>query len=609
MTQDRLLGYTLREAMPGLADSGEPHLRKVLDTGQPSGKQIVEGTLPDTNDQFRKWEVRYNPLLDAAGQTLGISGVGVEITQAERDRRAVQQARDQAERERRAIEAIYDSAPVALCVVGPDLRFTEANDAIADMFGVPPQQFVGKTHRDLAPPATADFCERLIQQVFDTGKPIRDQTIEARDPAATHPPGDPFPVPDRSFLVSYVYVPLIDDAGHVNAVNAVGVETTQTHRDRRAVQQACDDAERDRREIEAIYQTAPVGLCVLDRDLRWLRINQRMAEINGFPVEAHAGKCVPDLLPDVADSVGQAVRHVMDTGEPIHDVEILGQTPAAPGQERAWTVSYTPIPDADGNPLAVNVIAKEITEQKQAEAKLEQALHTAERRKAELESIHAVSPAGLTYHDADLTIRYLNPQMEKINGVPNEQLLGTSPAEMPDDALAQQVVPLLQRVVLTGEPIVNHQLSWAPPYDPDVAHHVLVSYGPIYRGDESDRVVVGVMASVVDITEIVESRRKLESWSHQLEREVARRTQEVVEQNRRLHQLSEEVMDAQNRERQRVAKILHDDLQQTLAAARIDAGVLALRENKSGETGGVANSLKELLAEATDTARNLSHEL
>ena len=54
-------------------------------------------------------------------------------------------------------------------------------------------------------------------------------------------------------------------------------------------------------ELEAIYRSAPVGLCVLDRDLRFVRINERLAAMNGLPAEAHIGRTVREIVPDIAD--------------------------------------------------------------------------------------------------------------------------------------------------------------------------------------------------------------------------------------------------------------------------------------------------------------------
>ena len=42
-------------------------------------------------------------------------------------------------------------------------------------------------------------------------------------------------------------------------------------------------------EIDQLYKTAPVGLCLLDRDLRYLRINQQLAEFHGRPISEHIG--------------------------------------------------------------------------------------------------------------------------------------------------------------------------------------------------------------------------------------------------------------------------------------------------------------------------------
>jgi PAS domain S-box-containing protein len=55
-------------------------------------------------------------------------------------------------------------------------------------------------------------------------------------------------------------------------------------------------------EIEAIYQTAPIGLAVLDTDLRYQRLNQRLAEINGISIEDHIGRTVREIVPALADA-------------------------------------------------------------------------------------------------------------------------------------------------------------------------------------------------------------------------------------------------------------------------------------------------------------------
>lgn len=66
--------------------------------------------------------------------------------------------------------------------------------------------------------------------------------------------------------------------------------------------EAEDRARAAAEEVEAIYASAPVGLTVLDQDLRYVRINDRLAEINGLPAAEHLGRTVRDVIPDLADS-------------------------------------------------------------------------------------------------------------------------------------------------------------------------------------------------------------------------------------------------------------------------------------------------------------------
>lgn len=124
-------------------------------------------------------------------------------------------------------------------------------------------------------------------------------------------------------------------------------------------------------EIEAIYQSVPIGLNVLDRDLRFVRINQKLAEINGLPVEAHIGRTVREVIPDLADVTEQLLRPILETGEPLLNVEIHGETPAQPGAKRTWLAHFLPLKDGD-RVIGISTVCEEITDRKQSEAALRQ---------------------------------------------------------------------------------------------------------------------------------------------------------------------------------------------------------------------------------------------
>ncbi len=120
-------------------------------------------------------------------------------------------------------------------------------------------------------------------------------------------------------------------------------------------------------EIEGVYENAPIGLCVLDRDLRYLRINERLAEINGVSVQDHLGKTVREVVPHLADQAEPVLRHIIETGEAALNVEISGETPAKPGVVRHWLEQWHPLYDDDGVVNGINLVAEEITQRKQQE--------------------------------------------------------------------------------------------------------------------------------------------------------------------------------------------------------------------------------------------------
>ncbi|MBD3884010.1 PAS domain-containing protein [Phormidium tenue FACHB-886] len=126
-------------------------------------------------------------------------------------------------------------------------------------------------------------------------------------------------------------------------------------------------------EIEAIYQSAPIGLNVLDTDLRFVRINQQLAEMNGLPIEAHLGRTVREVLPDLADAAEQLLRPILETGEPLLNVEINGETPAQPGVQRTWLEHFLPLKDGN-RVIGISTVCEEITKRKQAEEEREQLL-------------------------------------------------------------------------------------------------------------------------------------------------------------------------------------------------------------------------------------------
>ncbi len=84
---------------------------------------------------------------------------------------------------------------------------------------------------------------------------------------------------------------------------------------------------------------------------------------------------------------------------------------------------------------------------------------------------------------------------------------------------------------------------------------------------------------------------------------------ELEERARQLQELTLELTQTEDRERKRLAEVLHDDLQQMLAAAKFHLGLLSSRVKTDATLQELAGQVKEMLQEAINKSRSLSHEL
>ena len=127
-------------------------------------------------------------------------------------------------------------------------------------------------------------------------------------------------------------------------------------------------------QLQAIYDGAPVGLCFLDQDLRYVSINQRLAEINGPPVAAHLGKTVKEMIPESYPSLEPYLLRAL-RGEAISELEISRPSIVPGGPGRTVRVSYQPAWDETGEVIGISIAVVDITEQKMAEQALVESEH------------------------------------------------------------------------------------------------------------------------------------------------------------------------------------------------------------------------------------------
>lgn len=290
------------------------------------------------------------------------------------------------------LQTLIDITPVGIAIAtDATCRQMQCNACMRQLLDVRSGHNISKSAPAAEQPAFRVFqdgqemsTENLpMQTAARLGIDVRDVEIEIRSPDGT-----------ARQLLSYA-TPLRGDQHEIRGVVGAFLDITERNRMEAILRNREATIRQQLAELESIYATAPVGLCFQDRNLRYVRINDRLAEINGVSAANHLGRTTREVLPELADTVEPLHRHVIETGEPILNVEIRGMTKAQPHGERDWIASYYPLKDADGCVLGVNVVVQDITEAKQAAVEREQLLRQLEMERSFLEQTLQQMPSGV----------------------------------------------------------------------------------------------------------------------------------------------------------------------------------------------------------------------
>ncbi|MFF4158684.1 SpoIIE family protein phosphatase [Streptomyces sp. NPDC001678] len=135
-------------------------------------------------------------------------------------------------------------------------------------------------------------------------------------------------------------------------------------------QEILRDVERDLALSLRLVAQSPIGLAVLDTELRYVMVNPALERIHGLPARAYVGRHVREALPflpaDEADAVERAMRRVLATGVPLVDHFTVGPTADAAAGERARLVSCYRLEDPGGRPMGLATSDVDITDRHRA---------------------------------------------------------------------------------------------------------------------------------------------------------------------------------------------------------------------------------------------------
>jgi PAS domain S-box-containing protein len=245
---------------------------------------------------------------------------------------------------------LLDLLSVAAVVLDSDGRIVFWSPQSEELFGYTAEEALGSyAARLLIQPEHFQAVLTLFTEVMQTGRswagafPIR------------HKDG-------RTRLMEFRNMRLLNDVGDVYALGIAA--------DHRTLQRV----ETDLALCERLVNQSPIGLALMDPELRFLLVNPALERIDGIPAHEHIGRHLKDTLsiPDI-DTIVSALHQVLATGTPILDQYSVGRTPADPDHDHAWSISFYRLDDPGGRILGGAISVVDITERHRAATEADRA--------------------------------------------------------------------------------------------------------------------------------------------------------------------------------------------------------------------------------------------
>jgi len=283
---------------------------------------------------------------------------------------------------------------------------------------------------------------------------------------------------------------------------------------------------------EKVFQTLPNLYVLLSHDFYILDASDAFLEATRLQrqdiVERHIFKAFPDNYQtrqtNLVPNITHALQQVLSTGKPFYlarqQYNVLNLQHPNQFDVHFWRISLTPILDEKEQVQHIILQVINITEEVQAEEKLEisqkrekSAVAEAEHQRARMEKFLMEVPAGICVSTGkDFVYDFVNPSYQK-QLFPGRNLLGKTLFEAVPEIVGQPIVEVLQQVMATGETSEGKEvlIPLAPADGKPLQDHYF-NYIQQARYNEKGE-VDGIMTFAYDITELVVARKKLEQVS------------------------------------------------------------------------------------------------
>ncbi len=463
--------------------------------------------------------------------------------------------------------------PEGVLITDKQGTLTYVNPALEEMFGIPATASLGTDFRKYIASDSLPNAEKAFLRCAQ-GKIVREVELQA-----IHQDHHVFPI---EIIASPIF-----KAGEFQGVESVVRDITARKRVEEALR-------RGERRFRSIFENAAIGMARVAVDGKILQANRRFCEIVGYSDEEIVGKtCEEITLTSDWEAEQELLRRLLN-GEATH--YSMEKRCLRRDDRTAWVNLTRSIQrDEAGQAECFIVVLEDISRRKHTE----EALHASEQRYRKL---FEANLAGVYLTKPDGTILDFNDAMMRMLGYDTreEVFQHRSSDFYADPEFRKELIYLLHRdgVVPVKEAVLRRK-------DGSVLY--ALGYAALLQNEQTGELYIQGVA--VDITERKQAEEALRELTRMLENRVAERTAELQHRARQLERMTIELSETEDRERRRLAEILHDDLQQELAAAKFHVGQMKHQARHDASLQATAAQVEHLLKDAIAKSRSLSHEL
>lgn len=205
-------------------------------------------------------------------------------------------------------------------------------------------------------------------------------------------------------------------------------------------------------ELENLYGSLLMGVCFLDRDLRFVRVNERFAAWDGIASSAHLGRSLREAVPQpLANLIEPLCQQVLATGKAVLDYEMQNLPNPLSASVLDWTLSCSTVRTEDGAVVGLQVILQDVTDRERARRELSEVNLELRRSEEQYRTLANAIPHLCWIADADGWIFWYNQRWYDYTGTTPEQMEGWGWQSVHDPVVLPQVLERWTFAITTAE--------------------------------------------------------------------------------------------------------------------------------------------------------------